>query len=374
MRTIYTNNDNYNSRRSFLEHQIEGYQFKRELDFYKIADTLAFKLLGKIDTQRHNSHRPFLWSKAKLFHFFNTVSYGDIPWITTFETILPRWDKNSKDLKGNRLLANTACKKLIALSACAAQMQKTHLAEIDSQLAREIEPKIIVKLPPQKPLIQSVNDKKLGEEISFTIVGAEFFRKGGAEVLEVFSELWKNGAQMRLNIVSSLQFGDYATRSNKEDLHKALELIHKNASFISHYQRLPNDRVLDLLKESHIGLLPTYADSFGYSVLEAQAAGCPVITTDIRALPEINNEQKGWLIEVPKTDTGNGKILKPHQRSDFSHALKLGLRAKMETILNNPESIAKKGAASFNSIIEDHSPAKHAIFLANLYNEIFSEC
>jgi len=370
LRTIYTNNDNYNSRRSFLEHQPEGYQFKRELDFCKIPDALAFKMFGKIYTQLHNSHRPFPWTKAKLFHFFNTVSYGNIPWITTFETTLPRWGKNSNSLSGNRLLAKPACKKLIALSACAAQMQYNHLLQLDTKLAETVQPKIVVKLPPQKALIQSLEEKTLPNELTFTIVGAEFFRKGGGEVLEVFSELWKKGATMRLNIVSSLDYGDYATRTTEENLQRAQKLIDKHSAFITHQNRLPNQQVLELLKSSHVGLLPTYADSFGYSVLEAQAAGCPVITTNIRALPEINNDEKGWLIEVPKQQNGNGKISTPQEREIYSESLKHGLLVKMESILNDPSSVASKGEACFQSILKDHSPIQHAAFLARTYNEV----
>ncbi|MFW2788163.1 glycosyltransferase, partial [Acinetobacter baumannii] len=54
----------------------------------------------------------------------------------------------------------------------------------------------------------------------------------------------------------------------------------------------------------HIGLLPTWADTFGYSVLEFQACGCPVISTDVRALSEINNNDIGWLINVDKNKYG----------------------------------------------------------------------
>lgn len=372
MQTIYTNNDNYNSRRSFLEHRPKGFQYKREFDFFKIQDALSYRLLGKIYTQQHNSHRAFPWSKAKLFHFFNTISYGNIPWITTFETTLPRWGENSGSLKGNRLLAKPACKKLIALSECAANMQRNHLLEIDTQLASLVIPKIIVKLPPQKPLIHAITEKKLSQKLTFTIVGAEFFRKGGAEVLDVFSQLWEQGAEMHLNIVSSLQFGDYATRTTNLDQQKALKLIDKYSAFITHHNRLPNQQVLDLLKSSHIGLLPTYADSFGYSVLEAQASGCPVITTNIRALPEINNEEKGWVIEVPKLSSGNGQLSTTKERLDFSQILKIGLRDKMETILNNPSIITAKGNLSLQSIINEHSPEKHSAFLANLYNQVLS--
>ncbi len=63
---------------------------------------------------------------------------------------------------------------------------------------------------------------------------------------------------------------------------------------------MPNQQVLELLKTCDVGLLPTYADTYGFSALEAQSAACPVISTDVRALPEINNTEVGWLINVPK--------------------------------------------------------------------------
>lgn len=103
---------------------------------------------------------------------------------------------------------------------------------------------------------------------------------------------------MVLNIVSSLNYGDYATHTTQKDQEVALEIFKKHPDNIHHYHSLPNNQVLELLINSHIGLLPTWADSFGYSVLESQAAGCPCITTDIRALPEINNNEVGWIIKL----------------------------------------------------------------------------
>lgn len=44
------------------------------------------------------------------------------------------------------------------------------------------------------------------------------------------------------------------------------------------------------MKKAHVCLLPTWMDTFAYSVLEAQACGTPVISTSLRALTEINNE------------------------------------------------------------------------------------
>lgn len=55
------------------------------------------------------------------------------------------------------------------------------------------------------------------------------------------------------------------------------------------------------MKKSDVGLLPTWADTYGYSVLEFQACGCPVISSNTRGLPEINNNEAGWIINMPLT-------------------------------------------------------------------------
>lgn len=70
--------------------------------------------------------------------------------------------------------------------------------------------------------------------------------------------------------------------------------------WITLLQNVSNERVLEILKDSHIGFLPTIQDTFGYSILEMQASGCPVVTTDIRALEEINNDTLGWIIPIRK--------------------------------------------------------------------------
>src|SRR5690606_873447 len=119
------------------------------------------------------------------------------------------------------------------------------------------------------------------------------------ETLKVFEALLPAHSELFLNIVSSMNFGDYATHTNESHFELAQTIIDQFPNNIKHYKHLKNEEVLDLFKKTHVGLLPTWADSFGYSVLEAQACGCPVITTDIRALPEINNNDIGWLIKVP---------------------------------------------------------------------------
>lgn len=72
----------------------------------------------------------FNMNKVNLFHFFNTISYGRTPWITTFETIIPRFLRESFEKEYSQKVRNalkqisgSACKRIIAMSQCAANKQ-----------------------------------------------------------------------------------------------------------------------------------------------------------------------------------------------------------------------------------------------------------
>lgn len=54
----------------------------------------------------------------------------------------------------------------------------------------------------------------------------------------------------------------------------------------------PNDVVLRECRKTDIRLLPSFAETLGYSALGLQSAGCPMITINIREFPEINRH--GW--------------------------------------------------------------------------------
>ena len=256
--------------------------------------------------------------------FFNSINLGSNPWEVTFETTIPRLGNAHKlfyDIAVKQLVKDN-CEKIIAISQCAYDMQINYIENKYPQYLEKIKSKMIVKLPYQEKYITDYSQKELPKDkIVFTLVGADFFRKGGREVLQVFDKLIPDNPKLHLNIVSSMQYGDYATHTTKQDLEEAIRVINKYPENITHYQSLPNTEVIELFKKSHIGLLPTWADSFGYSVLEAQACGCPVITTDIRALPEINNNDIGWVIEVPKDKFRNGLLDAEDDREVFNERL-----------------------------------------------------
>ena len=147
-------------------------------------------------------------------------------------------------------------------------------------------------LPPQEPQVGSIEEKGLSysdeEPFTFFYVGRNYFRKGGRDTVEVLAKLHKK-YDFKLILISALDKDEAKYERTEHDQEDAKRLIAKNSSWIEYHETLPNDVVLEKLKKAHVALLPTWMDTFAYSVLECQACGTPVISTSLRALTEINS-------------------------------------------------------------------------------------
>lgn len=369
VRTIGTNALTYPELRNFAGHAYSNYQFKKVVDFYKIPSFLLFKLRGKINRKWLNSFMDFGLNHCAFYHFFNVINLGKKPNITTYETTLPRWKDTASEFKvGLELLARKNCVQLIAISQSAYNRQAQVIKTYRPDLFEQIMQKNRVLLPPQTPFLENFSEKRaLGNTIVFTIVGADFFRKGGEAIMAVFDQLIEHKHPVHLNIVSTLNYGDYASKSSKNNLDRVLSIIHKYPQNITHYQSLSNDQVKKLLLDTDVALLPSLAETFGYFILEAQAAGCPVITTDIRAMPEINNESRGWLVKICLENKDEADLSMPEK---LINNISSQLKTIILEILKDPSIIRVKGHSALKNIIENHSPSQHQMVLEALYESI----
>lgn len=364
-------------------------------DRYKYAQKAAY-LLNQLARRplidphdwRHQ-FRDELWlPRVDVLHLFNQVSYGRTPWVATFETALPRFrallnehhdgqapfaaaSEAALTRRAMHSLAGTACKTLIALSTCTQRIQAALLTHFPQQQAA-IAAKLTVLHPPQPQLIESIADKPAlaDRDVRFLFVGASFFRKGGIEVLDTLAQLRRErGLPVQLTIVSSLAIDDYATKETPADQARARELLAAHRDWVSYHARLDNRAVLQLMRDADVGLLPTYADTYGYVVLEFQAAGCPVITTDVRAMPEINDDTRGWLIDVPKNSLGEARYATAAGRQRISGAIRDGLARCVTEIVANRTLIRVKAAAALRGIQQRHDPQQVSERLATIYRE-----
>lgn len=378
MITVRHTHKGYPEQRNIIVEQ-EHLHHQQEYDLFKTLVHLSFKLRKKTPVNFLNSHyNPFLISRENTIrHFFNGISYNSLPWVTTFETSLPRYSKPSWTKQGIKRLASPSCKKIIALSSCAYNIQLNYLSQNFPTFYEAIKKKMIVLHPPQKLIIDNIASKpKLDKEnpkLIFTFVGNEFFRKGGREVLNVFKKICLQHPNIKLNIISNFSPDSYASATTKQDVEQLKNEFPELPANIHILGSIKNEQVLQILCNSHVALLPTYADTYGYFVLEAQACGCPVISTDIRALPEINNNECGWVINVPKDENGNAIINTQEQRQAFSANLQEKLESIVQKIICNPAVILDKGQKALGQIKTKHSPHLHANSLLTIYSQEIAE-
>ena len=390
------NNTGYSTRRSIIG-AVSDVDYKRVRDMYWLGwralagfnKLVSNKFSANAVNLRH-SFNDFGSSKVDVMHLFNAISYGRTPWISTFETIIPRFNttlsfsqrglaENSGYPQNEDLLyvldtlSSVPCKRLIALSKCNFDMQKRFL-ETFPQDTSDIEKKLMYLHPPQKKHLDTFSDKNLVSKkiIHFMMVGNAFFRKGGMEILNAFVQAKEqNGYELKLTIVSSLSMDYYAAHETEADVEKAKKLIASNSSWIDYYHHLPNHQVLDLMKAAHVGLLPTYADTYGYSVLEFQSCGCPVISTNVRAQGEINNDNVGWLINVPKNELGEAFYNTKAEREMIKSIIESEIVRIIDEIMNDTGLIENKSNSALNRLEVQHSPALFESNLKRIYHDSF---
>jgi glycosyltransferase involved in cell wall biosynthesis len=321
----------------------------------------------------------FAWLRdnhVDVVHTFNSVILGNIPWVVTFETTLPRESRLPKALirMAWRHLASHRCLGILALSENArirllADLEENRAcAGIDDIDA--IRSKLRVLHPPQNTLI-NFSDKErridFNGSLQLILIGHDFFRKGGLELLVALDSLVEEGFDLRLCVVGKMNAGDYASRAGVKEVSRANQLISKHSARIEVKGTLPNENVKELLCESHVICLPSWGDTYGYSVLEGQAAACAAITTDLRAFSEINHNDCGWVVPVPKLVNGDGDLLTSSKRAQFHRILVDGLMNCLREALLNRDLLREKCRRSLIRIKRFHDPVSHAQVLEAIY-------
>jgi glycosyltransferase involved in cell wall biosynthesis len=376
LKTIATNALGYNQYRNFASLNLPNYRFKKVWDLFRIINYFYYRTTHKVSDTLLNSFVDLGLNSVHLYHFMNAVPLTHKPFVITIERQLPRLSTQRKWYKkwlASRL-TKPNCVQIVAFSEFAKRMCTGYLKKHYPEYAPKIVPKITTIHPAQRLYVQRYEDKNITEnEIVFSFVGADFFRKGGKEILQVFDALLTQRQPVRLNIVSTLQYADYATQATYADQQWALAIIQKYPEDIHYHRHLPNEEIVKLFEKTHICLLPTYAETYGYTVLEAQACGCPAITTDIESLPEINNDDLGWSIKIDQDALGYSLHQTQAQRAAVSAQISEQLKCIIENILQNPALIANKANKSIEKIKKQHNFDTISLQMAKIYDQALNQ-
>ena len=123
----------------------------------------------------------------------------------------------------------------------------------------------------------------------FCFISTQFRIKGGPELLRAFRAVRHSSApEARLCVVSNLA----EARAVLGDLHAFAGVEWREAN-------LSEAAIADLLSESHCLVHPSLWDGFGVVVMEALAAGCALITTEMASSPELVTEGSGVMLAAP---------------------------------------------------------------------------
>ena len=318
--------------------------------------------------------------KIEILHLYNDINYSSQKWVSTFETLVPRFletkndqqkteplhQRNSKTEKALKIISKKNCLGIIAISKASADIQRELLKHYPHYQA-SIEKKLHIIHPPQPVIANEKIYPKNGDLLNFIFVGNQFHLKGGWEMYEVLKNMRKI-YDFRLTVISSFKTDHYVTKVTQKEAEEAHNTL-KSENWIDIYNNIPNNEVLELIKRSHIGLLPTWSDTYGFSVLEMQAAGVPVITTDIRALPEINNTECGWMIQLPKNRLRQALYFSEEQKDNLKTRLKLQLEKILIDIFEDFGKIEEKGKKSLARIKSHHDPERFAEKLRAIYQQ-----
>lgn len=381
--------DYYCEKRNVTD-RVNGHEQRAEYKVVKPFDLVACsglalekifrrKLFPTRSNRLRDYFRPLITPPVDLLHTCNVVCETNKPWIATFEGAFPMGqyrdttEQHRKWMERNyRQLASPSCKKLLAFSHWAEDctlewMRWNHCP--DYELIRS---KLMVLYPPQAVQItqEELTQKfsTVQQELRFVFVGRDFYRKGMYECLMELVRL-RQKLPIRLYLVSSLA-QDYTYRVphySDAETAQVRELLQQNSDWIEFHEQLPNAEVLQLCKKAHVGLLPTYRDSFGYSVIEMQSCGCPVLSTDIFALPELNDSSVGYVCQI--RSAVDALTDEPQDAQKLRPMLQSELHQQLERVAAERDTLYEKACRSVQRVAERYDPDRHAETLWNLYQE-----
>lgn len=170
----------------------------------------------------------------------------------------------------------------------------------------------------------------------FSFISVNFRTKCGPEAIRAFCHARaRSGKKAKMCVVTQLA----KAREILGDLSAYAGVEWREAS-------LSELEIAQLLAETCCLIHPSLNDSFGVVALEALAAGCALVTTDIASFPElVLDDQNGWLLRAPTsavvgdsfiTEYGTVAYHEGYLNTMSLHGIEIALCESMARLLCNP--------------------------------------
>jgi glycosyltransferase involved in cell wall biosynthesis len=303
------------------------------------------------------------WARYDLVHSFNAIPLTTKPWITTFESVLPRTIGPGGARLGRMLrdrMTQPNCRALIAMSQYASRRfakANRDWPALDAALR-----KVTVVYPhfPARPA--PTRQYSPDSPLRVIFVGNHFAQKGGIAALRAITRATALGLPVRLDIFSALKVGPGVYADHPDERRYAADLRALDHPAVTFHGRRPNADVLAAMSNAHVQLLPTLDDTFGYSVVEGLSTGLPAIVSDICAMPELVPADTGARLALPSDEWNQWTGLARRGDTDYwdlltdtYDALATQLVAQLTAIIEEPGRIERwsvGASARFQALYE----------------------
>jgi len=197
---------------------------------------------------------------------------------------------------------------------------------------------------------------------TFLFVGTDFERKGGYEVVEAFTDVHRRDPSARLLVVSPdprQSNPDRAVHSwvDSGRRARALEQLDRleAAGVAERHLLVDRDRLLGAFyPRGDAFVMPSHAEGFGFTNVEALSFGMPVLSSRVGAIPEtVRHEVTGFLVAP-------GDVA--------------GLAARMEQLAADPAAAARMGAAARADFLARFTMERFRSELGRVYEEALVAC
>jgi glycosyltransferase involved in cell wall biosynthesis len=296
----------------------------------------------------------YTWGKLPLWPRRPYVVELDNPYVLTL------YDVDAHRRLGavlRRALLGRRCAGIVCISEACRRTTEVTLGPAVAERARVVYP-FVARGPLAAP-----GEREGPLELLF--VGTQFFLKGGREVCGAVARLAADGVAVRLTVVSNVPD---EVRARFADA--PIRFLEAN---------LPRERIVgELLPSSDVFVLPTMMESFGMAVLEAVAAGLPVVTTDIYALRElVEDGANGVLLDDPvglwRGDEARPELLgidfEAYVRERDYPGLAAALAQTLRALADDRARVRAMAAASRAAFDERFAPERRAAALAGALGE-----
>ncbi|MDG6904180.1 MAG: glycosyltransferase family 4 protein [Nitrososphaerota archaeon] len=263
---------------------------------------------------------------------FWSIHRYPIPWIHENDQSLGQYFSDYLGFEG------TVMRKIVRVAAGMLNAEKCKAIVLWSNWARDgyindgIDRKKIVVIP---PAFETRERRTPHDTTNILFLGRDYKRKGGDVALKVFENLKKSHDNLHMTFIGKIP--------DREKVEKIKE--YRNISYFEFVSK--RNLHEKIFPETDIFLLPTRAEAYGMSIIEAMSYGIPVVSSNISAIPEV--------VE----DGVSGYLAPPRSVDMFTQ--------QCGRLIDDREKREKMGKNAIESIARDFSREKIGSKLRDLY-------